>query len=125
MESTYGIFCAHQNIWTRQEYHWLFLGENLLQAVVRLFTLIVIGRGKLLLHQPVDFCLPCCSGMRLGWIPEMRSSAGQQDIRVSCGVRIEAHQPQQTRVVLLRLQYAVEQGAEFERHYLHSHAQLL
>src|SRR6266571_1710457 len=32
MEITDHVLCAHQDVWTRQKYHWLLLGENLLRA---------------------------------------------------------------------------------------------
>src|SRR5260370_3711544 len=103
MKITDHVLCAHQDVWTRQKYHWLFLGENLLQTVVKLFTLFVTGRGKLLLHQPVDFCLPCCGGVRPRWSSEMRFSPLPPEHHVSCWVRIQSHEAQPTRVELHRV----------------------
>src|SRR5580698_7935311 len=108
MDVADGVFCADQDVGTREKDHGLILGENFLDAIVEFFALAVAGHRKLLLHKAVNFGFPRCGWTSLRWVPKVRATAGEPDVEIGIGIGVETGESQKAGIVLLGLRDAID-----------------
>ena len=90
----------------------------------RLRSCDIAGR-ELPPHQRVDFSFPGRGGLALPRVPEVRVAAREPDIHLAVWIPVAAAQAEHARLVLVRRQESIEEGAQLQRHDAHAHPELL
>src|SRR6266571_6203075 len=99
---------AGQNIRRGKKNEGQVFGDELLNSIVKVLSLLVVQRDHLLLHQLINFSLPITSRLGFSEMPQMRSAVREPYIHFRIGVRIPATQAHDSGIVVKTLKYAVE-----------------